>query len=299
VAMFDANRRRPLRAYRRDEWRDFFIDGEANEEDLILPHADGFTQTGLVLDNQNEFNRCIRDAMRLVLPEIRDGDLRRVVATRILALSPQSRKRQCTSPRIPARHQRWGDLYELSRLVETGFGVRYDKEGQRVLPGFLLRTADAWEHLLRFGLSIGLKDHRVRKDVHYFGEQHRVGAKNARLHVEPDLSLYAAGKCVLIADAKYKGRGMVGPAPMSINRGDIYETLAFLKATGCRRALLLYPALQQLSTPCKPGTCAAFERLRIHECDIIGIAVDVRGLSRHGGLLEFGSGISAEVAAWC
>lgn len=57
-----------------------------------------------------------------------------------------------------------------------------------------------------------------------------------RVGLSPDLSWWAAGRCLLVGDAKYKRLTATG-----IKHPDLYQLLAYLVATGVAAGVLVYP----------------------------------------------------------
>jgi 5-methylcytosine-specific restriction enzyme subunit McrC len=55
--------------------------------------------------------------------------------------------------------------------------------------------------------------------------------------LQPDLSLWQAGRCVFVGDVKYKR-----VLPAEYPNADIYQAVAYAVATGLDRALLIYAA---------------------------------------------------------
>ena len=93
----------------------------------------------------------------------------------------------------------------------------------------------------------------------------------------------------LLLDAKYKTR--VGRTP-SISAADVYESLAFLRASGATNMKLLYPALsapEQLPL----GEWKSFDEIKVDDLTITGYEVQVQGLARAGGFDQLVAGARA------
>ena len=107
--------------------------------------------------------------------------------------------------------------------------------------------------------------------------------------VTPDLAVgHGTG---LIVDAKYKGR--VGELKNRISEADLYEALAFASATKIGQVVLLYPAVARGAAPPPVGTTTTFERVTVGAVVVLGMEVEVRGISRVGALRRFADGLIA------
>jgi len=130
----------------------------------VNPNEDGFLQSGAVFDRGNEYNYVIGKAISLLQLEANDSDLRRLLqaAERDLGKQPPSMRR--IAPRqVPPRHRQWQNLYELCLAVTKGFGIGLQDRKDLLAPGFLLRTAEAWESLILLAARAALPDKRVIK----------------------------------------------------------------------------------------------------------------------------------------
>lgn len=289
VAMFLEHQRRPLRTYRHAVVADFAVLDEVEAEDLWVPGVDGYVQRSLRFDRQNVFNATILAAARALLPEVTQPGVRKQLLRVTELLAPQMPARSIRARRVPARSQRWQSLYDLSVDVLRGFGVSFS--GASLLaPGFMVDTWRAWEHLLTvafrlaWGTQLVCAQRAVRLGVRtrYDVES---GSSSRAVWVTPDLAV-SAGKGLLV-DAKYKGR--VGEAANRISDSDLYEALAFATATSASQVILLYPAVARTAVPAVVGTATMFERVEVRHVVVIGMEVEVRGISRAGAMLRFAS----------
>ena len=98
----------------------------------------------------------------------------------------------------------------------------------------------------------------------------------------------------MLLDAKYKGH--VEKGQLRISEADIYEALAFSKATGCNLVALAYPA-QPDNAPLPVGTCTIFEKVVVGTVQIVGIQIESRQISRTGALRVFAANMAAGLAA--
>ncbi len=98
----------------------------------------------------------------------------------------------------------------------------------------------------------------------------------------------------MLLDAKYKGH--VEKGQLRISESDIYEALAFARATGCNLVALAYPA-QPGAAPQPVGTCTVFEVAVVGAVRIAGIQIESRFISKTGALRAFAANMAAGVAA--
>ena len=98
-----------------------------------------------------------------------------------------------------------------------------------------------------------------------------------------------------ILDAKYKGH--VEKGQLRITEADIYEALAFSKATGCNLVMLAYPALPG-DAPKPVGTCLVFETAEVDAVQIVGVQIESRHISKVGALRAFSANMAARISAY-
>ena len=271
--------RRPLRTYRRRAWRDFSMDGDVEPEELVVVDPDGFRQEVVQFTRKNEFNEVMHAAASSLLTEVRDSETRQQLTRVRDALAPQVGRRRRPPRRVPSRHRRWQTLYDLSFQILSGFGVSLADADQLLAPGYVLRTAKAWEDVLVAGLRSGLPGASVRAQ-HAFVLGQRDGED---FSTTPDISLTLGGAQLLV-DAKYKTR--VGQARGLIVPADVYEGLAFLRASGARRLALVYPGPPDQAAPAV-GRTQLFETVTVEDMEIRGFHVEVRGISAKNGFRSF------------
>lgn len=295
VSMYDENRRRPLRIYKQRSWQDFTIDGELDPESVLAPGDKGFSQSGILLDRRNDFNAVIHHAMGVLLPEIHDRDVRHQLVQRHLNLAPQhsARKPRSMKPILPHRHRRWQELYDLSKEVIDGFGVAFGETFGSTLPGFIIKTSDAWESLIFRATLSGMKERLVVKSSYEFAERQTAQRKQLS-KVTPDLSICGGSGEPFLVDAKYKTRMLPdGSEQLDIQAADVYESLAYLRATETDTMVLMYPApAYAKATVSSTGATAVFERVIVGSQQVIGITIDPRSIARTGGFQNFSSQLS-------
>lgn len=291
IVMYWENQRRPLRTYRLARIEDFVVDGEVDPESIVLPSVDGYEQQLVTYDRRNIYNAAILSAAYTLIPETRDPQTQRQLIRVAEYLSPQlsiSHARHCL---VPNRAKRWQALHDLAIDILRGFGIAYNKESARA-PGYILDTWRVWEDLLTIALRMSLGSNNldiqrsialgVRETIEPNG---RKVSKNAL--VTPDI--YMKDGTEIVLDAKYKGR--ISDARNRILESDLYEALAFAAAAKRRKVLLLYPAIARGNTPKDVGTTTVFERITVDDVSVIGIEVEVRGISRTGALKHFANNI--------
>lgn len=293
VGLYKEEQRRPIRLYGRRRWQDFEVDGDLDEEAIFLPDEDGFTQEKIVLQRGNRFNEILSEAARLLVTEVEDQDVRRQLQRMQAHLSPQRRPAPVSGSkrRVPSRHRRWQQLYDISLRVVAGFGMNFELE-EAPAPGFVLKTWPAWEDLLFLAMRTGLRgDEVAAQHAHPFGKR-----DGKPFGVKPDGTVSNQG-VKFLWDAKYK---------MDLERGrrrvsapDVYEVNAFLEAANVDRVALLYPRLpRELFTDAPQcGTVEVFETIELTAGTAYGIEVEVRGISARGGFRTFSTNLADGVTA--
>ncbi len=295
TSMYEARKRRPLRSYRRVREADFFIDGDPDPVDLIFPSPDGFEQELIRFDRKNGWNGDIVAAAKELLPEVSDPSAASSLVRLIEDLSPQNAPANRRKP-IPARHRAWKPLHELSIDVLGGLGLNY-KQGQAHAPGYLVDTWRVWEDLLTVAARLGFGRNAVVPQRGYpLGTKTKISTGAvSKLSVYPDCVIEPEGtRPRMLLDAKYKGH--VEKGQLRISEADIYEALAFSKATGCNLVALAYPA-QPGDAPQPVGTCMVFEKAVVDAVQIVGIQIESRLISKTGALRVFAANMAAGVSA--
>ena len=171
------------------------------------------------------------------------------------------------------------------------------KQGQAHAPGYLVNTWRVWEDLLTVAARLGFGRSAVVPQQGYpLGTKIRMITGAVRkLSVYPDCVIELDGtRPRMLLDAKYKGH--VEKGQLRISEADIYEALAFSKATGCNLVALAYPA-QPSDAPQPVGTCTVFEKAVVDAVQIVGIQIESRLISRAGALRLFATNMAAGVTA--
>jgi hypothetical protein len=296
--MYWEQHRRPLRTYRRNEIREFSFEGDPDFESLYLPDDEGFRQEQVQFDRRNKFNSVISSAARTLASEVRDPDARRQIQRVNRALAPQEPTSGSIRPvRLPGRHRHWQELHDLSCDVLTGLGTRF-LPGRYRAPGFILETWRAWEDLVLAALRVGMKELSVTHQPSRLGVRiipTAAGTRIETVNVTPDVTLRDAKQVRLLIDAKYKSR--VGPKKTRVVESDLYESLAFLEATGIRRIVLAYPRpFDPVEVPL--GAATEVERLQVSGREVIAMEIQVSGISRSGGFRRFALAFADTVSSF-
>lgn len=295
TSMYEARKRRPLRSYHRVKEATFFIEGDPDPVDLIFPSPDGFEQEFTRFDRRNTWNGDIVAAAKELLPEVRDPLTAGALVRMIEDLSPQNRVATRRTP-IPARHKAWKPLHEISIDVLRGLGVNY-KQGHARAPGYLVSTWRVWEDLLTIAARLGFGRSAVVSQKGFaLGTKNKMGTHTvSKLSVFPDCVIGANGaRRRLVLDAKYKGH--IDKGQLRVSEADVYEALAFAKATACNLVILAYPAQpSEVSQPA--GVCTAFEDVRVDAVRVVGVQVQTHHISGTGALKAFAANLANGIAA--
>jgi hypothetical protein len=90
----------------------------------------------------------------------------------------------------------------------------------------------------------------------------------------------------VVVDAKYKATDSA--RAQAVSSADVYEMLAFLKASDSRTAILLYPSDGMGENGGDAGTVEVFDVVDIPPHRVFGVRVSTSGVGRAGGLADFG-----------
>ncbi|QHJ69218.1 5-methylcytosine restriction system specificity protein McrC [Planococcus halotolerans] len=298
IEMYWENHRRSLRTYNKVNFIDFSIDGEVDPESLLYPTSDGFIQTRLSFDRKNQYNAVIVAAAKQLLPNIKEANLSSQLLRIIQILSPQDTQRivNVSKKRLPSRLARWQSLYDLSIDILKSFGLVY-QEGNSIAPGYIMDTWKVWEDFLSIALTRGFGINNI-KIQHSFTlgtrERFNGGNKRPEVNVKPDLVCVLSDDVSVksfIIDAKYKGH--IEKGIKRIAESDLYEALAFSRATHCNIILLAYPA--QPSENLALGDINLFEKIIVDETIVLGIEVESKGISSANGMIHFSDNLTEKI----
>ncbi|CAM5582915.1 Restriction endonuclease OS=Streptomyces fumanus OX=67302 GN=GCM10018772_51100 PE=4 SV=1 [Streptomyces fumanus] len=123
------------------------------------------------------------------------------------------------------------------------------------------------------GFSLGKRDSKVLK-------------------VTPDVTVGPRDAPTLLVDAKYRTR-LNGK--LSVDNSDVYESLAFMRAAGVQRMILLYPRPASHGDPTEPGSTQIFQTIEVGEERIDAMLVECRGVSLTQGFESFSRNLASGV----
>lgn len=263
LTMFDKVSHVPIRTYKKKVLHQFEIEGELDEESILLPDNDGFVQTVTEFTKNNAYNSVIVEAAKVLARSTGDFDLRTRLNRAVFQLGPQAALPTSVPRVVPSRFRNWAELYGLSVDILDGYGIDYINQGEIMSPGFVVRTSDAWEEFIRRALVTGMSGCTVA-----FQEKHPFAKRDhSVVRVRPDYIVRATNGAALLVDAKYK---YADANNKSISNADIYEGWAFMKATGIPRLILLYPyAGNDMGAPFEQ-----FQRVADENKEIFGVRVN-------------------------
>lgn len=290
---YTANKRKPLRMYRRERFSDFSIDGEIDFDTIHERNPDGISQERIVFDKINSYNATIKAAMRIVLPYVHDISVQNVIKRALQELG-----KQCHAPQhkalIPARNKEWGDVYNLSFDIVKGMGSSFD-EGEILSPSFIVDTWRIWEWLITLGLKTGLgSDYIVIPQATTEWGTKTVNRHEKKIQVFPDVSVYDRAQQMVpafLVDAKYKK--LDDDASFDVERSDLYEAFAFCNATGAKKLYLAYPA--PLEADEIAGSVTLLAEYRIRDVEISAIHIGFGSVNRQGNILSFCQKLSRDL----
>ena len=288
-----SNRRKPIRQYRKEQFMDFAIDGEIDFNTVFEKNPDGIVQERVSFDIINPFNGTIREAMKIVLPYVKDGAIRHSLVNAIQELnsnSISSKKRLS----IPPRNKEWTNIYNLSFDIVSGMGSTLDN-GEILSPSFIVDTWRIWEWLITIAMKIGLssKYQTIPQDATTWGIK-RVQDKVYKVNVYPDVAIYEKGnseKPSFLVDAKYKV--ISERSNGEVDRADIYEAFAFCSALGVKRLFLAYPTIATFDQ--QTGSVSLISNYEINDITISAIKVAFGSITKQGDITSFCKKMAADI----
>lgn len=293
IREYTAHRRKPIRQYRREQFNDFSIDGEINFELVFERNSDGIPQERVSFDKINTYNATIQQAMRIVLPYVKDISIRQTLDRSIQELGKQSAtaKRRL---KIPARNREWGDICNLAFDIVSGMGSTLE-EGEIMSPGFIVDTWRIWEWLITvaFRIGFGSKLRIIPQATIPWGQKNTSG-KTTKINVFPDVAIYDSADSaepLFLVDAKYKI--LSDENSFDIDRGDLYEAFAFCHATGAKKMFLAYPAVANGAA--ESGSVESISNYEISDVTISVIKVAFGSITKQGDIAAFCRKLSSEI----
>lgn len=292
--MYHENRRRPLRRYQKTKTVDFALDGDFDPSEIAMPTADGYVQEILKFTKVNNWNSILQAAAFKLLREVSDPKVASNLTRLIEDYAGQPKPNLSRISQIPARQRIWKPVFDLAVDILKDLSLLYDSGNTRS-PGFLINSWQTWEELLTLSVKLGFKDTSTSSKKGFnLGVRQRVDTSTISVNVFPDCFIHATGKMPdVIIDAKYKGNADRGT--LRVSESDLYEALAFSKATNCNNIVLAYPSSQDTTTV-SIGSCSLFEKIEIGNLSVLAVQVNVNGISLKNGLQIFADEMSKSIA---
>ncbi len=281
----DKRRRRPLRSYQVQEWDEWTADGDPDATNYILPNEEGFLQHGLSLTKSNDYNAIVFAAAKSLIPRVADTAVRQRLIRVCDFLGAQNNVRGGgRSQTLPGRHSQWQSVYDVSLQVLSGFGISAST-GSYSSPGFVINSWRLWEDLIRRSILLRFPENATYHPIHTLG--HRLGL--TPVEVIPDLIMTTLKGDLLVIDAKYKGRFDSEPR---ISNADLYESLAFMRATNAKKTLLIFPMTEFKNVITdEVGHYVIFDKITIQGQQIVGAMISVQNISKRYGFQRFTQGL--------
>lgn len=294
---YTAHRRKPIRQYRREKFKDFSIDGEINFELAFEKNPDGIPQERVSFDKINTYNATIQRAMRIVLPYVKDISILQTLDRAIQELGQQvTVAKHRLKP--PARNREWGDIYNLAFDIVSGMGSTLEA-GEIMSPSFIVDTWRIWEWLITVAFRIGFGNTlRVIPQAAIPWGRKNMNGKTTRINVFPDVAIYApadSAQPLFLVDAKYKS--LPDDNSSDIARNDLYEAFAFCHATGAKSLFLAYPAAANGGI--ESGSIEKISSYEISGVTISAIKVAFGSITKQGDITAFCRKLSSEILTAC
>lgn len=284
-------RRKPLRQYRKERFRDYAIDGEMELSELFERHPDGIEQSRICFDRLNVYNATISKAMKIVQPFTTDSQVKNILSTAVSELGNQrvpSKQRLS----IPARNKEWQPVYDLSFDIVKGLGSSYDA-GKFVAPGFVVDTWQLWEWLVTTGMRIGNTKHTILPQNSVRWGYKETNSAKYSVNVFPDIEVVTKDSQLTplyLLDAKYK---LVKNATTGeIERDDLYEAFAFCSATNTNKIVLVYPEDNPADIPGYVKKCSTYY---VQDVMIHVVQVAFGPIREKGGIYAFSSNLNSGI----
>lgn len=298
IRQFNENRKYYIRQYNKWEYFDFNIDGEIDFGNIFEKNADGIRQYSTRFDRKNVYNGVIVKAALLIREKVKNYDNINGLNNIVSFFGSQSDSIPAFKLPMKTRDIRWKELYDVSYEIVKNMSFTYMKTGVLFnAPGFVFSTWQIWQTVIEYALVNGLKDYLVKPQYTWnFGQREIMEADTEEIAVRPDITIMKKNtkSVCLLVDAKYKGRYVNDS--FAVANADIYEAVAFGKASGCEKVILLYP---ETNTKCNElGKLNVFNRIDIQGTIIIGAKVDLTGIASAGGIKTFISTLATEIESY-
>lgn len=273
------NHRTPLRVRTRVAFQSFEPEGEIDPDTLLNPGEEGWHQARYMMSRDNEYWGTIYNGSRALLPHLRDME----VGARLMSAVTRWGAPKATPSRVrrllPPRLSAWQTAYDLCFELIRGASLAPDAGRQRTFE-FTLDMWRTWETLVERGLVMAFgADHVALQTPAKIGIAVR-GTKSSELFVIPDAAIHAGTPIVI--DAKYKGRAYRGQE--AVSAADRYEAVAFMLATGAKKAVLVYPSTNATGVR---DPVELVQREELPTGELAAVAIGLSGISAPNGLSLF------------
>ena len=297
VELYNQNRRRPIRAYRRVPHTGFSLEGDFAPEELFMPSEDGFSQEVTTFTSRNSYNAVLHAAASKLATAVSDVETRARLEHVAQHLHHQAPPTRLIRRRLPSRARYWQPAYDLAVDILRGFGGAFDPK-ELAAPGYMVKTWQVWEDLVSLGLRLGFGARELSLQRRYRLGDRKVAGDVSPVTVTPDCVLLwddDDGRRAVVVDAKYKGH--VDRRDRGISSGDLYEALAFSRATSARDVFLIYP--MTIGKGAEPlgfvGSVNEVGTVRVDDTRVRAIELGVRGISETGGLRRFANTLRSAI----
>lgn len=279
-----ANRRKPVRKYRKEKYTGFVIDGDIDFDSYFEINPNGYKQSRVRFDKVNIFNATIVRAMQIVLPYVSDIKAKNILSTAVGELGNQNFF-NLPKQKVPTRNKEWENAYNLSYDIVQGLGASYEV-GKFYAPGFVANTWQMWEWLITTAATIGTKDKKVISQKCSRWGTKKSKDKEFAVNVFPDVAVYDKNSMVApeyLVDAKYKL--LVNEATGEIERSDLYEAYAFCKSLQTNTIFLAYPI--QAEDGITLGTIMGKTLYEVSDIKVYVVMVAFGNIRERGGIYTF------------
>jgi 5-methylcytosine-specific restriction enzyme subunit McrC len=179
-------------------------------------------------------NQIIKTASVLLLrlPRVTPLARRRLLRLRALLddVSLVDRPREVKGPALTRLNQRYGSALRLAELVMKAASIDAPK-GQLAATAFVFDMNKVFEDFVSVALAEAIARFGGELRPQWKGRLDR----ERGLRIIPDLTWWVGGKCVAVADAKYKALSVAG-----MPNADAYQMLAYCTALSLAEGFLMY-----------------------------------------------------------
>lgn len=282
---YSNHKRKLIRQYRHERFIDYSIDGEIDFDCAFEKNSEGIAQEKISFDIINPINATIQEAMKIVLPYVKESSIRRILIQAIVDFRQQMESKKGRLI-VPARNKEWKEIYNLSYDIISGMSSSFE-DGEILSPGFIVDTWRIWEWLITVSLKVGLgnKLRVIPQAAVTWGQKQTVG-KIIRINVYPDVAIYSLSdgiRPLFLVDAKYKL--LSEKETIDIERNDLYEAFAFCHASGAKRIFLAYPAPLEPET--ESGSVRQICNYVIDDVTISVVKIAFGSIAKQGNITAF------------